>query len=331
MRRSRADVLRNRPPLLLSVVVPDTPRILLSCPQAACTLYLRATFPETPRYILHVRAWLPAACHDTQAAVHLLLLVARNRSHNLAPLLLLSSWPCGLILTAPLLHGAFPILLLQVEGDKAKLVAKMGSVVNNANLAVVGPTAAVVGAAGAAEAAAASSAPGAALPFRGFLRRYGRQLLGCAMAWFLLDVAFYSQNLFQKDVFTVRACGVPHATATSFCSGQPERGRRRRSASGSGGVLRACCCLRRLIHAASSAAPFPANPPRAQQINWIPAASSMNALTETFKTARAQCAPASCLPATQPKAGRQPSSLLPAQSETLASAGNCAAASNAPC
>ena len=34
------------------------------------------------------------------------------------------------------------------------------------------------------------------------LRNHGAQLLGTSMSWFLLDVAFYSQNLFQKDVFT---------------------------------------------------------------------------------------------------------------------------------
>ena len=38
--------------------------------------------------------------------------------------------------------------------------------------------------------------------FRRMLRNHGAQLLGTSMSWFLLDVAFYSQNLFQKDVFT---------------------------------------------------------------------------------------------------------------------------------
>ncbi|BBN03088.1 MFS transporter, PHS family, inorganic phosphate transporter [Marchantia polymorpha subsp. ruderalis] len=35
-----------------------------------------------------------------------------------------------------------------------------------------------------------------------FLRRHGYQLLGCTVCWFMLDVAFYSQNLFQKDIFS---------------------------------------------------------------------------------------------------------------------------------
>ncbi|KAF7833758.1 inorganic phosphate transporter 1-4-like [Senna tora] len=35
-----------------------------------------------------------------------------------------------------------------------------------------------------------------------FLVRHGLHLLGTAITWFLLDIAFYSQNLFQKDIFT---------------------------------------------------------------------------------------------------------------------------------
>lgn len=42
---------------------------------------------------------------------------------------------------------------------------------------------------------------GGAMSSSTFLRKYGMVLLGSTMCWFLLDVAFYSQNLFQKDVF----------------------------------------------------------------------------------------------------------------------------------
>lgn len=35
-----------------------------------------------------------------------------------------------------------------------------------------------------------------------FLRRHGVHLLGTTSTWFLLDIAFYSQNLFQKDIFS---------------------------------------------------------------------------------------------------------------------------------
>jgi PHS family inorganic phosphate transporter-like MFS transporter len=35
-----------------------------------------------------------------------------------------------------------------------------------------------------------------------FLCRHGLHLLGTTSTWFLLDIAFYSQNLFQKDIFS---------------------------------------------------------------------------------------------------------------------------------
>lgn len=35
-----------------------------------------------------------------------------------------------------------------------------------------------------------------------FAARHGLHLVGTTTTWFLLDIAFYSQNLFQKDVFT---------------------------------------------------------------------------------------------------------------------------------
>ncbi|KAG6423986.1 hypothetical protein SASPL_114395 [Salvia splendens] len=35
-----------------------------------------------------------------------------------------------------------------------------------------------------------------------FLKRHGLHLFGTTSTWFLLDIAFYSQNLFQKDVFS---------------------------------------------------------------------------------------------------------------------------------
>ncbi|KAL1212549.1 putative inorganic phosphate transporter 1-7 [Cardamine amara subsp. amara] len=35
-----------------------------------------------------------------------------------------------------------------------------------------------------------------------FMKRHGLHLLGTTSTWFLLDIAFYSQNLFQKDIFS---------------------------------------------------------------------------------------------------------------------------------
>lgn len=34
-----------------------------------------------------------------------------------------------------------------------------------------------------------------------FMRRHGLHLFGTSTTWFLLDIAFYSLNLTQKDVF----------------------------------------------------------------------------------------------------------------------------------
>ena len=39
------------------------------------------------------------------------------------------------------------------------------------------------------------------ITFCGFLSKYGVHLTGAALSWFFLDVGFYSQSLFQKDVF----------------------------------------------------------------------------------------------------------------------------------
>ena len=44
-------------------------------------------------------------------------------------------------------------------------------------------------------------APPAPMSAGRFLRAWWKPLLGCSMSWFFLDIAFYSQNLFQKDVF----------------------------------------------------------------------------------------------------------------------------------
>lgn len=34
------------------------------------------------------------------------------------------------------------------------------------------------------------------------MKQHGVQLLGCSSTWFLLDIAFCSQKLFQKDIFS---------------------------------------------------------------------------------------------------------------------------------
>ncbi|XP_016555434.2 low affinity inorganic phosphate transporter 3 [Capsicum annuum] len=47
-----------------------------------------------------------------------------------------------------------------------------------------------------------------------FLRRHGLHLLGTTSTWFLLDIAFYSQNLFQKDIFS-KIGWIPHPETMS--------------------------------------------------------------------------------------------------------------------
>ena len=49
-----------------------------------------------------------------------------------------------------------------------------------------------------------------------FLRRHGTHLLGTTTTWFLLDIAFYSQNLFQKDIFSAIGWIPPAATMNAI-------------------------------------------------------------------------------------------------------------------
>ncbi|KAL8238576.1 hypothetical protein R6Q59_015143 [Mikania micrantha] len=50
---------------------------------------------------------------------------------------------------------------------------------------------------------------------REFARRHGLHLLGTTSTWFLLDIAFYSQNLFQKDVLSGIGWIPPAATMSA--------------------------------------------------------------------------------------------------------------------
>jgi PHS family inorganic phosphate transporter-like MFS transporter len=49
---------------------------------------------------------------------------------------------------------------------------------------------------------------------RQFLRRHGKELFATSFCWFLLDISYYSQNLFQNQIFTA-AGWVPAATHLS--------------------------------------------------------------------------------------------------------------------
>ncbi|CAI0459742.1 unnamed protein product [Linum tenue] len=51
---------------------------------------------------------------------------------------------------------------------------------------------------------------------REFLKRHGLHLLATTSTWFLLDIAYYSQNLFQKDIFTAIHWIPPAATMNAI-------------------------------------------------------------------------------------------------------------------
>ncbi|KAL9410857.1 hypothetical protein AB3S75_044602 [Citrus x aurantiifolia] len=51
---------------------------------------------------------------------------------------------------------------------------------------------------------------------REFLKRHGLHLFGTTSTWFLLDIAFYSQNLFQKDIFSAIGWIPPAATMNAI-------------------------------------------------------------------------------------------------------------------
>jgi len=90
-----------------------------------------------------------------------------------------------------------PRYTLHKEGNAAKMVADMGEIAQSAGVQHVETTKVSVGSSSAKNLIKDENN----ISFLSFLSRYGGQLVGCAMAWFLLDVAFYSQNLFQKDIF----------------------------------------------------------------------------------------------------------------------------------
>ena len=43
--------------------------------------------------------------------------------------------------------------------------------------------------------------PSYPLPSKQFSRRHGRDLFSCAASWFLVDIVFYSSNLFQSQIY----------------------------------------------------------------------------------------------------------------------------------
>ena len=90
-----------------------------------------------------------------------------------------------------------PRYTLHKEGNAAKMVADMGTIAQEAGVDTTktAPTVTDVGSQKRLQAADTD------MSFGSFLSKWGLILLGTASCWFYLDVAFYSQNLFQKDLF----------------------------------------------------------------------------------------------------------------------------------
>ena len=94
------------------------------------------------------------------------------------------AFPALLTMYARMMMPETPRYTLHVKGNIDKATNDVARVMNN----------------GEAIGQLAKPPPPPVAP-RAFWRKWWKPLLGCSMSWFLLDIAFYSQNLFQKDVF----------------------------------------------------------------------------------------------------------------------------------
>ncbi|EMS55595.1 putative inorganic phosphate transporter 1-8 [Triticum urartu] len=112
-----------------------------------------------------------------------------------------------------------------------------------------------------------------------FARRHGLHLVGTATTWFLLDIAFYSQNLFQKDIFT-SINWIPKARTMSALDEVFRISRAQTLIALCGTVPGYCQNLFQKDIFTS--------------INWIPKARTMSALDEVFRISRAQTLIALC-------------------------------------
>ena len=89
-----------------------------------------------------------------------------------------------------------PRFTLHKEGNAAQMIADMKEVTGESPLIVTRESVDLKG-----DSQEPINSHVTEISFPEFLSKFGVQLLGCAMCWLLLDIAFYSQNLFQKDVF----------------------------------------------------------------------------------------------------------------------------------
>uniref|UniRef100_J3MVE0 H(+)/Pi cotransporter n=1 Tax=Oryza brachyantha TaxID=4533 RepID=J3MVE0_ORYBR len=103
-----------------------------------------------------------------------------------------------------LMLGALPAALTYYWRTKMPETARYTALVaNNAKQAAADMSKVLQVEMAAEDNEARSSSRGGFGLFSGeFARRHGLHLLGTSATWFLLDIAFYSQNLFQKDIFS---------------------------------------------------------------------------------------------------------------------------------
>jgi len=92
-----------------------------------------------------------------------------------------------------------PRYTLHKEGNAAKMVADMGTIAQEAGVDTVKSSTPSASEASSSQKRLHSA--NSDMSFGTFLSKWGLILLGTASCWFYLDVAFYSQNLFQKDLF----------------------------------------------------------------------------------------------------------------------------------
>jgi PHS family inorganic phosphate transporter-like MFS transporter len=150
--------------------------------------------------------------------------------------------PAMATMYARMLMPETPRFTLMVQGNVAQATRDTSSVMNGATIELL------------------AKPPAPPVRTREFLRRWWKPLLGCSMSWFLLDIAFYSQNV--------------RAARLARCSAHAARPR--------------ALTLPPPSFAASL-------PPRQlfqkdvfTAIGWIPHAEQMDALEETYRIARAQ-------------------------------------------
>ena len=141
----------------------------------AATMYARLGVPETPRYTLYVQNDLKATNKDMEGVLKQEFAATDD--------------------------GAAAAGAANGDAAARESDAKSGST-EALRAQSYNSTAALTTASSATAAATATTTQPVRLTTRQILRKFGWQLFGCCSTWFLLDIAFYSQGLFQSTIYT---------------------------------------------------------------------------------------------------------------------------------